>query len=522
LVYSSLAVTFDERPSEPASARPSLILRRPRGDRFFLPVPVPAADLDRAWSAIIEDARRHIGDDAWDTWLSVIRPVSADGHQFWVAAPSHARAWISHRLLPLLSASATRVLDRPLKVVLTPSESGRPTSDASHRGALSQATESAPSPSERPFTPRFRFEEFVLGPSNRFAHAAALTVAENPGTAYNPLFLYGPPGTGKTHLLHAIGQYARQHHPSLRVRYATAETFTTEFTGALRSRGIEGFKERYRELDLLLVDDVQFLMAKKATEEEFFHTFNALHEAGAQVVLTADRIPHDMEELEQRLRDRFSSGLVAEVDPPDIATRMMVLRKRIVGQAIDVPDPTALEEIARHVNSSVRAVEAALVRVVAYASLTERPLTAGLAQEVLGSLYPGRPKQPGQRADDPVVRAAPSGPATVRQILEATAGTFEVTEDDLLSRRNDKRLSWARKLAMYIARDETGASYPTLGRDFGGRNHTTVMTAVRSVTEQINSDPSAQVDLARVRSRLRTVQGSAAPHDADAQVDRRD
>jgi chromosomal replication initiator protein len=482
---------------------------------------VPAPDLDRAWSAIIEDARRHIGDDAWDTWLSVIRPISADGHQLWVAAPAHARSWISHRLLPLLSASATRVLDRPLKVVLTDQGGSSTTAPGPRQGAADEQARTTPSPSERPFTPRFRFEEFVLGPSNRFAHAAALTVAENPGTAYNPLFLYGPPGTGKTHLLHAIGQYARQHHPGLRVRYATAETFTTEFTGALRSRGIEGFKERYRELDLLLVDDVQFLMAKKATEEEFFHTFNALHEAGAQVVLTADRIPHDMEALEQRLRDRFSSGLVAEVDPPDIATRMMVLRKRIVGQAIDVPDPTALEEIARHVSTSVRAVEAALVRVVAYASLTERPLTAGLAQEVLGSLYPGRAKQPGQRSDDGGGFET-SGPATVPQILEAIAGTFEVSPDDLLSRRNDKRLSWARKLAMYVARDETGASYPTLGRDFGGRNHTTVMTAVRSVTEQITRDPSAQVDLARVRSRLRTVQGSAAPSDVDPQADRRD
>ncbi|MFA4929844.1 MAG: DnaA/Hda family protein, partial [Patulibacter sp.] len=180
-----------------------------------------SADLDRAWSAIIEDARRHIGDDAWDTWLSVIRPVSADGHQLWVAAPAHARAWISHRLLPLLSASATRVLDRPLKVVLTPSESGGPpASTGSPRRTSGEQSAPPPSPSERPFTPRFRFEEFVLGPSNRFAHAAALTVAENPGTAYNPLFLYGPPGTGKTHLLHAIGQYARQHHPGLRVRYA--------------------------------------------------------------------------------------------------------------------------------------------------------------------------------------------------------------------------------------------------------------------------------------------------------------
>jgi chromosomal replication initiator protein len=484
---------------------------------------VPPADLDRAWSAIIEDARRQIGDQAWDTWLSVLRPVSTDGHQLWVAAPPHARAWISDRLLPLLSASATRVLHRPLRVVLAPDETARPTAaspdrrDGGGRGGWGNGggEPQAPPPAERPLMPRYRFEEFVLGPSNRFAHAAALTVAENPGIAYNPLFLYGPPGTGKTHLLHAIGHYARRHHQGIRVRYATAETFTSEFTGALRSRGIDGFKERYRELDLLLVDDVQFLMAKKATEEEFFHTFNALQEAGAQVVLTADRVPHDMAELEQRLRDRFTSGLAAEVEPPDLATRLMVLRKRITGQAVEIAEPAALEEIARHVSTSVRAVEAALVRVVAYASLTERPLTASLAQEVLGSLYPGRARAAGQRAEEVL-------PATVQQVIEAIAGTFGVSEADLLSRRNDKRLSWARKLAMYLARDETGASYPTLGRDFGGRNHTTVMTAVRAVGEQIDRDPSAQVDLARVRSRLRSVQSGAGRHGSHPQDDRRD
>ncbi|MEV4420064.1 chromosomal replication initiator protein DnaA [Patulibacter sp. NPDC049589] len=467
------------------------------------------SDLDRAWTAIMEDARRQIGDGAWDSWLSVLRPVSTDGHQLWVQAPPHARTWIEARLVPLLSASATRVMRRPLTVRLAADEPAPPPPGQAGRwngGPAAPAPE--PLPAERPFTPRYRFEEFVLGPSNRFAHAAALTVAENPGVTYNPLFLYGPPGTGKTHLLHAIGQYARRHHEGLRVRYCTAETFTSEFTGALRSKGIAAFKERYRELDLLLVDDVQFLMAKKATEEEFFHTFNALHESGAQLVLTADRVPHDMEQLEQRLRDRFASGLAAEVEPPDLATRLMVLRKRITGQAIELTDPAALEEIARHVSSSVRAVEAALVRVVAYASLTDRPLTAGLAQEVLGSLYPGRTRTPGQRADDPILE-----PVTVPHVLTATSQTFGISEEDLLSRRADKRVSWARKLAMYLAREETGASYPSLGREFGGRNHTTVMSAWKSVGERIDRDPSAQVDLARVRSLLQAVRESGVGGD---------
>ena len=477
------------------------------------------SDLDHAWAAIIEDARRQIGDASWDSWLAVLRPVSTDGQQLWVQAPAHARTWIEARLVPLLSASATRVMQRPLGVAIAPdapTRAGTPSSATARDGKHHEADRAAV-PSERPFTPRFRFEEFVLGPSNRFAHAAALTVAENPGVTYNPLFLYGPPGTGKTHLLHAIGQYARRHHPGMRVRYATAETFTTEFTGALRTKGIDAFKERYRELDLLLVDDVQFLMSKTRTQEEFFHTFNALHEAGAQVVLTADRLPHDIGDLEQRLSDRFASGLAAEVEPPDVATRLMVLRKRVTGQAIELTDPGALEEIARHVSTSVRAVEAALVRVVAYASLTDRPLTASLAREVLGSLYPGRPRTPGQRTDDPVLAAV-----TVPHVLAAIAQTFGVSEEDLLSKRNDKRLSWARKLAMYLAREETGASYPSLGRDFGGRNHTTVMTACRSVKERIDRDPNAQVDLTRVRSALRTVQsGGAAPADGP-QDDRRD
>jgi len=471
---------------------------------------VTASDLDRTWSAIVEAAQERVTDQAWVTWLAVLRPVRLDRGALEVRAPDHARTWVADRLLPLLTTCAEQVLGQPLELVLAPPQATAAVrGPAGGRGRRDEPAGERRAVPERPLTPRFRFEEFVLGSSNRFAHAAALTVAENPGVAYNPLFLCGPPGVGKTHLLHAIGNYARNHHPGIRIRYATAETFTSEFTDALQRKGIDAFKQRYRSIDLLLVDDVQFLMAKRATEEEFFHTFNALHEAGAQVVLTADRIPHDMDRLEQRLRDRFASGLVAEVEAPDVATRLMILRKRVTGQPLEVADPGALEEIARHVTSSVRAVEAALIRVVAFASLTDRPLTRALASEVLTSLYPGRDLQPGTRAAD--------RPTTAREVLEATAHVFALDVDDLLSRRNDRRTSWARKLAMYVAREETGASYPQLGEAFGGRNHTTVLNAVRGVAERIDRDPGAQVDLARVHERLAERPG----RDGGPQADRR-
>ncbi|MCK9248484.1 MAG: chromosomal replication initiator protein DnaA [Solirubrobacteraceae bacterium] len=468
-------------------------------------MPSPHPDLDHDWTAIVADARARIADPAWDTWLAVLRPVTLDAGELRLSAPPSAASWIDSRLRPMLAASASRVLGSDVRVRIVADARATATTTPTGTTRRGPATTVDP-PDDRPLTPAYRFEEFVLGPSNHFAHAAALTVAEHPGVAYNPLFLYGPPGVGKTHLLHAVGHYARSHHPGIRVRYATAETFTNEFTHALRRHGIDDFKRRYRSIDLLLVDDVQFLMAKRATEEEFFHTFNALHESGAQVVLTADRLPDDLERMENRLRDRFAAGLVAEVAPPDVATRLMVLRKRLRGHAVPIQEASALEEIAHEVTGSIRAVEAALTRVIAFASLTDRPVTRTLAREVLGSLYPARERRPGRRDADPGRRA------TLEDVITATADTFSLPADALLSTRRERRVTWARQLAMYVAREETQESYPALGRGFGGRNHTTVMKAVRSVQDQISRDPSAQADLSRVRERLAAV---LAGHTAD-------
>ena len=287
------------------------------------------------------------------------------------------------------------------------------------------AVSEAPAPATRslwtaadvPFNARFTFDQFVIGDSNRLAHGAALAVAEMPALAFNPLFICGPPGLGKTHLLHSIANYVAAYGDGLTVRYTTVEAFTNHFIGALHHDGIDAFKSAYRDVGVLLVDDVQFLQRKAKTEEEFFHTFNALHAAGAQIVLTSDRLPRDMAALEDRLRERFEAGLVCDVRPPDYETRLTILRKRVQQDGVRAVDPAALELIAEQVDSNVRALEGALVRTVAFGSLTRRPVTAELAEEVLGGLYPDlRPRA-----------------RSVEEIQRRICQDFEISLDDMLS-----------------------------------------------------------------------------------------
>ncbi|MEV8031182.1 chromosomal replication initiator protein DnaA [Streptomyces sp. NPDC002742] len=334
----------------------------------------------------------------------------------------------------------------------------------------SKATQPAPAsgpgePTAR-LNPKYLFDTFVIGASNRFAHAAAVAVAEAPAKAYNPLFIYGESGLGKTHLLHAIGHYARSLYPGTRVRYVSSEEFTNEFINSIRDGKGDSFRKRYREMDILLVDDIQFLADKESTQEEFFHTFNTLHNANKQIVLSSDRPPKQLVTLEDRLRNRFEWGLITDVQPPELETRIAILRKKAVQEQLNAP-PEVLEFIASRISRNIRELEGALIRVTAFASLNRQPVDLGLTEIVLKDLIPG--------GED----SAPEITATA--IMAATADYFGLTVDDLCGSSRSRVLVTARQIAMYLCRELTDLSLPKIGAQFGGRDHTTVMHADRKI-----------------------------------------
>jgi len=331
-----------------------------------------------------------------------------------------------------------------------------------------------------------------VGPSNRFAHAAALAVAETPARAYNPLFIYGGVGLGKTHLLHSIGHYTAENHPGLSVRYVSVETFTNEFINALRDGGIRSFKDQYRSTDILLIDDIQMLEGREQTQEEFFHTFNALQESGKQIVISSDRPPSAIKTLEDRLRSRFEMGLITDVQPPDIELRIAILRKRVMTDGYQIRDAEALSYIAARVSTNVRQLEGALIRVVAHSSISGRPVTVELAQEVLVDLFP-----------------AGAGGVRIDLVQEATARHYGISLEELVGDRRTKRVVGPRQVAMYLSRELTDASLPAIGRAFGGRDHTTVIYAVQKVTRQMTDEGSIYEAVQALTVAL-TGRGSAA------------
>ncbi len=432
-------------------------------------------ELARTWHRIRGEIRRAVSDSTWHIWLDRVDAVSLQDSTLVVSAPDDIRAWVQGRFHRLLQACAERVLGPGARVEIRGPETTQVADLAPARTTGAQE-----------LNPRMTFEQFVIGDSNRFAHAAALAVAEMPGLAYNPLFICGPPGLGKTHLLHSIANYVGEHGGGLTVRYTTVEAFTDHFVGALKGHGLDAFKAAYRGVDVLLVDDVQFLQSKVKTEQEFFHTFNALHQAGAQLVLTSDRLPRDMDALEARLRERFEAGLVVDVAPADRATRLTILRKRVAQDDVGAVDPSALELIADRVDANIRALEGALIRVVAFGSLTGRPVTAELAGEVLAGLYPEL--TPRSR--------------TLKEIQERTCEAFGVSMDDLLSSSRAQPLAWPRQVAMYLSRELTDATLPAIGRAFGGRNHTTVLHAYRRTAARIASDRDAYETVRRLTETL--------------------
>jgi chromosomal replication initiator protein len=475
-------------------------------------------ELEHIWSRIQDELSRAVDESTYRIWLQALSARELSGQHLLVEAPPQAREWIRDRFGRVLQSCVATVLGGEVVLELI--------SNQDHEGGAGQASDPSRSSKSRgagrgrqrqshgsrfapvggdPQTPtgpgdgfhsgplsnpKLSFDQFVIGDSNRLAHAAALTVAEMPAQAYNPLFICGPPGVGKTHLLSSIAGLLSSHDPGLTVRCITGEAFTNEFLGALSDGRTDDFKTSFRQVDVLLVDDVQFLERKTKTEEEFFHTFNALYDAGRQVVLTSDRPPRDLQALEDRLRERFEAGLVADIKPPELATRLAILRKRAHHDRIELDHEDVLQAIAERVSLNVRALEGALIRVVAFSSLTGRPLSVELAREVLDGLYPSA-KTPRNR-----------GTQSVDEIQAAACEHFGLSSEELLSTARTARIAWPRQVAMYLARELTSESLPSIGRHFGGRDHTTVLHAWRRTTARIATDDASREAVEKLCSQL--------------------
>jgi chromosomal replication initiator protein len=435
---------------------------------------------DDLWSAITVRLRGSLNDTTYDTWFGSAEPRSLDDRALVVTVPNNfTREWIESHFRGFLANAARDELGREVAVTFAVEEPTRPPVPAASP---------APPPRREPdaevtfregpeveLNPKYTFDLFVIGSSNRFAHAAALAVAEAPAQAYNPLFIYGGTGLGKTHLLQAIGHYVRQHSRRLTKRYVTSETFMNDFIDSLRDKRIEGFKRRYRNYDVLLIDDIQFFEGKERIQEEFFHTFNSLYEGGAQIIISSDRPPRDIATLEERLRSRFEWGLLTDIQPPDLETRIAILRKKVDSERIAVTEPEVLTFIAGRVSSNIRELEGALTRVVAFSSLTDRAMTVELAEHVLKDVFP---------------QGSAEQEVTIPRIQQAVSERFGVTLDELVSPRRSQAVAYPRQVAMYLSRELTDSSLPKIGKEFGGRDHTTVIHATSKITRLIREDRS--------------------------------
>ena len=434
--------------------------------------------LENLWDDIRRELREDVTDFTFHIWLEPLELAHRDGDAVFVRAPGHIRTWVKERHHGHLGRAVQRVLG-PRATVQLVDESWTPP----QAGTPQQRT---PTLDESTLNPKYTFGQFVIGDGNRLAHAASLAVAEMPAHAYNPLFIYGPPGLGKTHLLQAIGNYVQLYGNGLRVHYATVEDFTSDFVRSLRRGDTGAFRDRFRGADVLLIDDIQFLADKLKTKEEFFHTFNALYETGRQLVLTSDRAPADHDEFEDRLRERFASGLVADLQPPELDVRLAILRKRARLDSLHQIDEDTLAEIASRVTASVRSLEGALIRVVAFASLKGQDPTPELARQVLATLYP-----------------LPSPPrCSLEAIQIAAAAEFGITREALLAQDRRPSVAFARQVAMYLARELTRESLPAIGARFGGRNHSTVLHAHRKIAGDLERDQAVVDKVHSLRRRL--------------------
>ncbi len=434
------------------------------------------------WEQFRTTLRQTVTPVTWQTWLEPLQPQPQDDGGVRIVVPSefHLR-WVRDKYLPAIEEALAATFGSPVPVVLEADPNGayEPFDDLLEEdaeplaSALPQPAAAAELVAEEHLTlvPKYQFENFVVGPSNRFAHAAAMAVSEQPGSRYNPLFIYGSAGLGKTHLLHAAGHHTRSLYPHRKVQYVTSETFFNDFIDGIRRKRMDDFKSRYRSIDLLMLDDVQFFEGKEQILEEFFHTFNSLYEAGKQVVISSDRHPKHLSTLEDRLRSRFEWGLLTDIQPPDVETRLAILRLNAEFAPQSVPEPV-LQFIAQHVSDNIRELEGALTRVTAYAALTRQKIDLEMATDVLQDLIPEHN----------------SRPVTPDEIIAATSESYGVSVADLVGPSRRQPLAQARQVAMYLCRELTDLSLPKIGKVFGGRDHTTVLHALDRVTNFMQSD----------------------------------
>jgi len=424
--------------------------------------------LEEIWGSALKLIKNELTEVSFNTWLKTIEPLTLNDNCIVLGAPNEfTKGILEARYLTLIKNAIKQVtgIDFDIKFLI-------PGEDISNNIGQTITNDPAESNSARAqLNPKYVFDTFVIGNSNRFAHAASLAVAEAPAKAYNPLFIYGGVGLGKTHLMHAIGHYILNQNPRANVIYVSSEKFTNELINSIRDDKNAEFRNKYRNVDVLLVDDIQFIAGKERTEEEFFHTFNELHASNKQIIISSDRPPKEIATLEDRLRSRFEWGLTADIQPPDLETRIAILRKKAKVENIDIPNDVT-QYIAQKIQSNIRELEGALIRVVAYSSLTNRDITLELAIEALKDIISNtKPRE-----------------ITAKLIKEITAKYLNVKVEDFNSKRRTRSIAYPRQIAMYLCRELTDLSLPKIGEEFGGRDHTTVIHAYEKISQDIEKD----------------------------------
>jgi chromosomal replication initiator protein len=441
------------------------------------------------WQNVLQALQSKVSRPSFDTWLKSTRAAQFSETALVICAPNNfAREWLETRYTRLIENAVMECTGMEVDIrIITEEDLDLPAAaPAAQPPKRAPKTEPAPATASSMLNPKYRFETFVIGNNNRFAHAASLAIAESPAKAYNPLFLYGGVGLGKTHLMHAIGHYILEHNPSSRVSYLSSEKFTNEFINAIRDNRGESFRNKYRNIDILLIDDIQFLAGKESTQEEFFHTFNSLHEQGKQIVISSDRPPKEIPTLEDRLRSRFEWGLITDIQPPDLETRIAILRKKAKAENLDIPNE-AMMYIASQIDTNIRELEGALIRVVAYSSLINQDINTQLAAEALKDIIPNHRNR--------VI--------TIQDIQQRVGEYYGLKPEDFKARKRTKAVAFPRQIAMYLSRELTDHSLPKIGEAFGGRDHTTVIHAHEKIQTSIEQDQELYKVIQSIREKIK-------------------